>query len=288
MIFSLIGFAAVHGVRETLAADIPRCDESNATLGCRFLAEMEKLQDERIDQSVVHVNIAEFALLLETTKSCDEGDSAEECLFWENWGTEIFNFADTNGDGSLNDLEKLHFTQNFEHELSIDGDLTDQENMAGLPAGIVTRADFVDGFKAHMLAEAFLGADSNGDFVISVDEMRAIAGENDAALVSTTTDKTGNSWLEQLDTKQVAVALSALPTAHLYEVLFPVIRGNNAILGLDSQRRRLFWFFVCVWLCTAALVSTIKVADGLVKAGPCEFAEHTRLGALERRQGRCN
>jgi len=276
MIFSLIGFAAVYG-----------CEESNATLGCRFLAELEKLQDDRIDQSVVHVNIAEFALLLETTKSCGEGDSAEDCLFWKRWGTEIFDFADENGDGTLNDLEKLHFTQNFEHELRIDGELTEKENIAGIPAGDVSRADFVDGFKAHMLAEAFLGADSDGDFVISVDEMRAIAGQHNAALVSTT-DKTGNSWLEQLDTKEVAVALSALPTAHLYEVLFPVIRGNNAILGLDSQRRRLFWFFVCVWLCTAALVSTIRVSKGLVEAGPCEFAEHTRLGALERRQGRCN
>jgi len=276
MIFSLIGFAAVYG-----------CDESNITLGCRFLAELEKLQEERIDQAVVHVNIAEFALLLETTKSCGEGDSAEDCQFWENWGTEIFNFADENGDGTLNDLEKLHFTENFEHELRIDEELTEKENIAGLPAGNVSRDDFVDGFKAHMLAEAFLAADSNGDFVISVDEMKAIAGEN-AGLVSITTDKTGNSWLEQLDTKEVAVALSALPTAHIYEVLFPVLRGNNAILGLDSKRRRLFWFLACVWFCTAALVSTIKVADGLVKAGPCEFAEHTRLGALERRQGRCN
>jgi len=289
MIFSLIALTAVSSVRETLADKIPSCDASDGSLGCRFLAELQKLQDERIDKSVVHVNIAEFALLLKATRSCGDGDSMSDCQFWENWGSEIFNHADTNGDGILDTQEKLVFTESFEHELNIDGEISEKENMLGIPAGTVSRADFVDGFKAQMLAEAFLAADLDGDFVISLNEMEAIAGGNDAALVSSTTDdKTGNSWLEQLDVKELAAALAALPTAHLYSVLFPKVHGNNSILGIDGHRRRLFWFLACVWLCTMAAVSTIKVADGLVKAGKCEFSEHTRLGSLERRQGRCN
>merc|ERR1711937_90624 len=44
--------------------------------------------------------------------------------------------------------------------------------------GVESRVDFVKAFKAHMLAEAFLAADIDGDFVLSLDEMRVLAGDD--------------------------------------------------------------------------------------------------------------
>lgn len=293
MLFStLIGLSAVYGVRETLATAIPRC-EKDVNLGCRFLAELDSLIADRIDPSFVDVNVAEFQLLLEVTRSCAVGDSAADCKFWERWGNEMFDNVDANHDGIIDTTEKLAFSENFEHELHIDTEITEQDNMSGVPPGSVSRADFVDGFKSHMLAEAFLAADFDGDFVISLPEMEAIAGQTKAAAAAQSLVAAGKNtpWLEHFNMKEIIPALAALPTAHLYDILFPVVHGNQEVLGLNNNRtvrRRLFFFFVCIWLCTAAVAAVASIAESTINAGPCEFAEHTRLGQLERANGRCH
>jgi len=290
MLFAtFIGFSAVYGVRETLASGVPRCDQDK-TLGCRFLAALDDLVGDRIDPSVVDVNVAEFQLLLEATRSCAVGDTAADCDFWERWGNAMFDRVDQNFDGIIDTHEKLAFSSDFEHELDIDTEISEDENMSGVPPGSVSRANFVDGFKSQMLAEAFLAADFDGDFVISLAEMEAVAGEPQAIESAQALVAEGRStpWLEQIDMSEIVPALAALPTAHLYEVLFPVLHGNREVLALNSQRRRLFFFFVCIWLCTAAVAAVASVATGAANAGNCEFAEHTRLGQLERRNGRCH
>jgi len=290
MIFtSVIGLAAVYGVRETLATGIPRCVQDE-TLGCRFLAALDLLAAERLDQSKVDVSVAEFHLLLETTRSCDVGDSAADCEFWERWGNAMFDRVDADGNGVIDTHEKLAFSADFEHELRIDSEITEAENMSGVPPGSVSRAAFVDGFKAQMLAEAFLAADFDGDFVISLAEMEAVAGEPEASTALTAAaggQQASMSWLEQIDMKEIVPVLAALPTAHLYEVLFPVVHGNRAVLGLDSQRRRIFWFFVCIWLCSAAVLAVGKVTAETLGRDPCQFDEHSRLGSLERASRNC-
>jgi len=287
MIFSLIGLAAIFGVRETLA-EVPRCNE-DVTLGCRFLSELANIEAQLISDSVEEVTVAEFALLLKATHSCDEGDSVEDCDFWKNWANDMFDHTDVNGDGVIDMSEKLVVSEAFEHELHIDNEITEEENMSALPQGDVSRADFVDAFKAQMLAEAFLAADYNGDFVISQQEMEAIAVNGVNTLSASAAETTGSGWMDLLTlNKEALPALAALPTSHLYSVLFPAIERNGAVvLGLDSHRRRLFWFFVCIWLCTAAVVAVAEVATS-VDADDCEFAEHTRLGQLERLEGRCH
>lgn len=285
----MIGLSAVYGVRETLAAGVPRC-EQDVTLGCRLLAELEGLVEDRIDPSVLDVNVAEFQLLLEATTSCAVGDSLADCEFWERWGTAMFEKVDENGDGIIDTHEKLAFSEGFEHELHIDAEITEEENMSGVPPGTVSKTDFVDGFKAHMLAEAFLAADLDGNFVISLTEMEAIAGNPEAQAAAQSLMAAGQNtpWLEQIDMSEIIPLLAALPTAHLYDVLLPVVHGNQAVLGLDSKRRRLFFFFVCIWLCTAAVAAVAGIATGAANAGNCEFSEHSRLGQLERRNGRCH
>jgi len=287
MLFStLVGFSAVYGMRETIATAIPRC-EKDATLGCRFLSFLDSLIADRIDPSVIDVNVAEFQQLLEVTRSCAVGDSAAECEFWERWGNEMFDSVDSNHDGIIGTHEKLAFSENFEHELHIDTEITEEDNMSGVPPGSVSRADFVDGFKAHMLAEAFLAADFDGDFVISLAEMEAIAGKATESLMAAGQN---TPWLEQINMKEIVPALAALPTAQLYEILLPVVHGNQAVLGLNNRtvRRRLFFTLACIWLCTAAVAAVASIAIGAANASPCKYAEHTRLGQLERRNGRCH
>lgn len=286
MIFTVVGFTALTGV--ALASDIPRC-EVDESLGCRFLAELAKLQDDRIDQSVVAVNVAEFELLMQLTKSCNEGDSVADCHFWENWALNVFEHADLNNDGMISTHEKLKYTDGFEKDIHINREVSEQENLDGLPKGAISRADFVDKFKVEMLAEAFMAADVNGDFVVGLEEMEAIVNDNVAELYEShqagdkaLTATTGNSWLEQIDMDSVVPMLAVMPNAHLWHVLRSAVNGNQVVLGLNSQRRRLWWFFVCIWLCYMTIVAVSTIATGVATAGKCEYDEHTRMGQLER------
>jgi len=289
MIFSLVGLAAAMGFRAALADTIPRCN-MDESLGCRLLAELDKLQANRLDQSVVAVNVAEFEILMQDTKSCNDGDSASDCHYWENWALMMFENADLNGDGIISMSEKLTWTDGFEQEIHIKDEVTEQENMGGLPNGAVSKSDFVDQFKVEMLAEAFMAADVNGDFVLSRKEMEAIVNSNVGQIGSDHSDltaTTGDSWLEKIDMDSVIPMMATMPNAHLYQTLLPAMNGNAHILGLNTQRRRVWWFFVCIWLCYATIVAVSTIATQVATAGKCEYSETSSLGKLERRNGRC-
>jgi len=277
--------AALVGL-STLAvnAEIPTCGTLD-NLGCRLLSSLSDVASHFEDQSIEDVNALQFQWYLTGVESCGAHDAATECIFWESWASSVFDEVDTNNDGVIDTLEKLAYSASVEQELAIGDQITEAENEDGITPGVESRVDFVKAFKAHMLAEAFLAADIDGDFVLSLDEMRVLAGD-DSVQVQTRSSVPG---IDQIPVKEIVTGLYALPTAHLYNVLLPAIHGNNVVVGLTKQRRRLFFTLACIWLCTLAVASVATIAAETIKgSSPCEFAPGTRLGQLERLETGCS
>jgi len=278
-IAAFVGLSAL-----AVKADIPTCGTLD-TLGCRLLSSLSDLASELIDQSAEDVNGMQFQWHLRGVESCGTHDTASECIFWENWAGSVFDEVDTNNDDVVDTLEKLAYSAGVEQELAIGDEITEAENEDGIIPGVESRVDFVKAFKAHMLAEAFLAADIDGDFVLSLDEMRVLTGD-DSVQVQTRSSVPG---IDQIPVREIVTGLYALPTAHLYNVLLPAFHGNNAVIGLSKQRRRFFFFIACIWLCTLAVASVATIAAETIKgSSPCEFAAGSTLGQLERLETGCS
>merc|ERR1712025_157285 len=131
-----------------------------------------------------------------------------------------------------------------EQELAIGDQITEAENEDGITPGVESRTDFVKAFKAHMLAEAFLAADIDGDFVLSLDEMRVLAGD-DSVQVQTRSSVPG---IDQIPVKEIVTGLYALPTAHLYNVLLKPGYSRQQRRGRPDQAASTLVLHACLHL----------------------------------------